>query len=204
MSNNPTKILQYDLDPKIIQIIKDLIQLQGSYSSLYDRLTHINSELFDVDVKAVIDDLIQGYENGSVLTIQRIETLKTTLEKSIADTSTSLSQAISNVNQNLTQSISTNVTELNSKIESLQDDDAGNYNETYQYEAVYGNVVKHTSTGDKEFVIDYVYSDLASGKLNYSEKTFTNSNGETVKVKKTYTYDGAGNITGTTTVTTIV
>jgi hypothetical protein len=42
-------------------------------------------------------------------------------------------------------------------------------------------------------VVDYVYSTASEGKLNYTEKTYSNG-GNTIKVRKTFTYNNDGYI----------
>jgi YD repeat-containing protein len=72
----PTKILLYDLDTEIQQIINDLKAIQGSYTTLKDRLTNINTDLFDPDTKAVIEDLITSLNNTSKHISERIEAIE--------------------------------------------------------------------------------------------------------------------------------
>ncbi|MDA1953175.1 hypothetical protein PDL03_27115, partial [Bacillus cereus] len=121
MNRISTKIQKYDLEDSLIEIIDDIIKLKGIYDTVYDRFIHINSDLFDTNTKAVIDDLIRGYENGGILTIQRIENLKRDLESAILKGTT----------------------------------DSGNYDEKFEYDEQYGNIIRHTTTGDKEMIVEY-------------------------------------------------
>lgn len=72
----PTKILLYDLDTEIQQIINDLKEIQGSYATLKDRLTNINTDLLDSDTKAVIEDLITSFNNTHRHISERIESIE--------------------------------------------------------------------------------------------------------------------------------
>ncbi|OXB94743.1 hypothetical protein [Parageobacillus galactosidasius] len=72
----PTKILLYDLDTEIQQIINDLKAIQGSYATLKDRLTNINTDLLDSDTKAVIEDLITSFNNTHRHISERIESIE--------------------------------------------------------------------------------------------------------------------------------
>lgn len=78
--------------------------------------------------------------------------------------------------------------------------------EHFDYDKDYQNVEKHTIKdvdGKVLYTIDYKYADLAAGKLSYSEKKFTDQDGNAVSVKKTYTYDSNDNITDIVTRTTV-
>ncbi len=68
----------------------------------------------------------------------------------------------------------------------------GNYTETFEYD-LDGNVTSHSSTGDKEFKINYKYNE--SGDIESSELTANNGS---LKVDKNYVYEN-GNIVGITT-----
>ncbi|MFE5391907.1 hypothetical protein [Bacillus thuringiensis] len=162
MNRISTKIQKYDLEDSLIEIIDDIIKLKGIYDTVYDRFIHINSDLFDTNTKAVIDDLIRGYENGGILTIQRIENLKRDLESAILKGTT----------------------------------ESGDYDEKFEYDERYGNIIRHTTTGDKEMIVEYSYRELASGELSKSVQTFANNKGQKVTVTKIYSYDPKGNITG--------
>jgi hypothetical protein len=72
----PTKILLYDLDADIQQIINDLKDIQGSYATLKERLQNINSDLFDPDTKAVIEDLITALNSTNRHISERIEAIE--------------------------------------------------------------------------------------------------------------------------------
>lgn len=85
MATTPTKILVYDLEDKLVQLIQDLIRVQGSYSSIYERLTNINTELMDKDTKNAIQDLLDGYNDSGKLTIERIDELKFALQAALTD-----------------------------------------------------------------------------------------------------------------------
>ncbi|MFE5391806.1 hypothetical protein, partial [Bacillus thuringiensis] len=162
MNRSLTKIQKYDLEDSLIEIIDDIIKLMGTYDTVYGRFTHINSDLFDTNTRAVVDDLIQGYENGGILTIQRIENIKRDLESAILKGTT----------------------------------ESGDYDEKFEYDEQYGNIIRHTTTGDKEMIVEYAYRDLAVGELSKSVQTFANNKGQKVTVTKTYSYDPKGNITG--------
>jgi YD repeat-containing protein len=92
------------------------------------------------------------------------------------------------------------ITLLETKMVGITEE--GNFNESFTYDEN-GNVTKHTVTGDIAFTIDYVYSDPVAGTLDYSEKKYT-SDGKNITIRKEYSYDAAGNITGIATTTTIV
>jgi hypothetical protein len=77
--SDPTKILLYDLDATLQQVFNDLKDIQGSYTSLKERLSNINVDLFDTDTKAIIQDLLDGNADSSKLTIERITELETQL-----------------------------------------------------------------------------------------------------------------------------
>jgi YD repeat-containing protein len=77
----PTKILLYDLDAEIQQIINDLKAIQGSYATLKDRLTNINSDLFDSDTKAVVEDLITSLNDTGQHISERIEQLEQQIQE---------------------------------------------------------------------------------------------------------------------------
>lgn len=169
MDKTSTKIQKYDLEDSLIQILDDIIRLMGDYDTVYNRFTHINSDLFDENTKAVADDLIRGYENSGILTIQRIENLKRDLEAAILKGTT----------------------------------DSGDYDEQFEYDEQYGNIIRHTTTGDKEMLVVYSYRDLAAGELSKSVQTFANNKGQKVTVTKTYSYDAKGNISGIQTRTVV-
>ncbi|MCD7910946.1 hypothetical protein KC480_05325 [Bacillus velezensis] len=94
MAANPTKIDLYDLDPKIARLLEDLKRVQGSFASLYDRLTGINAELFDPDTKKIIQDLSDGYNKTSKLTIKRIEELELLMQVSISETTNGIEELV--------------------------------------------------------------------------------------------------------------
>lgn len=183
MASNPTKILLYDLDPELGKLMDSLKQFQGTYETIYDRLMDLTPDTFSEDAQKVIDDLIAGFQDGGVLTIQRIANLKKTLEEKDAE-------------------LESLIAELGSKLQASSFG-AENTNEHFTYDPAYGNVTKHEITGDKVTTINYNYSDLAAGKLDTSVQTFVNAEGATVTITKTYTYDANENITDIATVTTI-
>jgi hypothetical protein len=80
MTKDITKIQLYDLDADLNELVANLKEFQGTYSTLYERLMDLGSDTFTDDIQSIIDDLLAGYQNGSVLTIQRIENLKTRLD----------------------------------------------------------------------------------------------------------------------------
>lgn len=155
-----TKILLYDLEENVQKIIQDLIDIQGTYESLKERLTNINPELFDPDTKAVIKDLIDSFHRTNKHLSERLEDLK---------------------------------------LES----DEGNYDEVYEYDSD-GDVIRHVVSGDKNYTITYHYSENENKELMYSEKTYRNSKGEQVTIRKNYTYDETSNIRHIQTTTTIM
>lgn len=183
MATNPTKILLYDLDPDLGKLMDSLKLFQGTYASIKDRLMDLGSDTFADEIQAVIDDLVEGHQNGGVHAIQRIVNLKTALEAKDEE----LAAAIAEIESQLL----------------LVGYDAGNMSEHFTYDPVYGNVTKHEMTGDKVSTVTYNYSDLAAGKLSTSVQTFVGAAGETVTITKTYTYDLNDNITDIGTVTTI-
>jgi hypothetical protein len=183
MANNPTKILMYDIDPELGKLVDSLKLFQGTYASINDRLMDLTADTFSSDITTLIDDLIAGHQDGGVLTIQRIENLKTDLENKDTD---------------LAEAIAT----LEGKLLTVSFD-SGTFNEHFTYDATYGNVTKHEITGDKITTINYNYADLAAGKLSTSVQTFINSDSKTVTITKTYTYDANENITDIGTVTTV-
>lgn len=73
MATNPTKILMYDLDKDLSDLLSSLKTFQGSYATIYERLNDLDSATFTDTIKEIIDDLISGYQDGSVLTINRIK-----------------------------------------------------------------------------------------------------------------------------------
>lgn len=78
--------------------------------------------------------------------------------------------------------------------------------EKYEYEPEFNNVVKETFkdvNGKVVYEISYDYVDLESGKLNYSEKKFTDQDGNSVSIKKTYTYNANDDISDIVTQTTV-
>jgi YD repeat-containing protein len=77
----PTKILLYDLDADIQQIINDLKDIQGSYATLKERLQNINSDLFDPDTKAVIEDLIAALNSTNKHISERMEAIELASEE---------------------------------------------------------------------------------------------------------------------------
>ena len=175
MATTPTKILPYDLDEDFKKLVDDLKRLQGDFPSLFDRLTNIGVDLMDKDSKKVVQDLITAYNDTSKLTIERIKTIEKRLDN--LDYILKISMA-----------------------ESLDG------TEDFVYDNVYQNVTKHTvkdKDGALVFTIDYVYADLPSGKLNYSEKKFKDKDQKDVTVKKTYTYDANENIKSIATTITV-
>ncbi|ARC67412.1 MULTISPECIES: hypothetical protein [Bacillus subtilis group] len=86
MATNTTKIALYDLDPQAAILLEDLIRVRGSYASLYERLTSINTELFDADTKKAVEDLIDGYNKTSKLTNERIEEIELMMKVSVSET----------------------------------------------------------------------------------------------------------------------
>lgn len=176
MATNPTKILTYDLDPELGKIISSLTQFRGAYASLYDRLMDLGTDTFTDEIKEVIDDLINGYQDGGVLTIQQIKNLEKALKE-----------------------LKEHVDNLDITLDSLE---MGNFNETFAYDTS-GNVTTHSVTGDRNFTVTYNYKPDGSGELTTSVKEFTKANGDAVTITQTYTYTN-GDITGISTATTVV
>jgi hypothetical protein len=165
MASNPTKILLYDLDATLGQVMKDLQLVQGDFDTLYDRLTHIGVDLMDDDTKAILQDLIDGQNSSGKLTIERIT---------------------DNLN-------SIKVIQDQLKVD-LSDDAEGT--QTFLYDS-YQNVQTETLVGldgATIFSTTYNYSDAASGKLNTSVKTYTDTDDNTITLTKTYGYDSNDNI----------
>lgn len=175
MASNLTKILPYDLDPDLGKLIDDLKRFKGSYGSLYDRLMDLSTDTFTDEVKIVIEDLIDGFQDGGVLTIQQIKNIKTALDE-----------------------LKETVDHLDFTLETLE---MGNYNEAFTYDTD-GNVTKQEVTGDRNYTVTYNYKTDGSGELTTSVKEFTQANGDAVKITQTYTYT-SGDITGISTVTTV-
>ncbi len=92
------------------------------------------------------------------------------------------------------------ITQLRSEI-ILETLDQGNFDETFSYDSD-GNVTLHTVTGDRNYSVRYNYKNDGSGELTTSVKEFTDSEGNAVKITKTYTYT-SGDITGISTSTSI-
>lgn len=173
MAQTPTKILLYDLESDIADIIKDLQTYKGAFPTLLNRLNALDVTVMNGDTKAVIQDLIDALNNdnkGSAST--RLKAI----EKKLID----LQNSLSNV--------------------SLNDLEVGNFNEVFTYTD--GNVTKHVSTGDQAFTVIYNYKQDGSGEISTSVKTFTRENGDKVEITKTYSYTN-GDITGISTATTI-
>lgn len=84
--------------------------------------------------------------------------------------------------------------------------DGSDGSETFDYDPVYQNVTKHTvknKSGSTLYTVDYNYSDPENGTLKDSQKKYTDANNNSVLIKKTYSYDNNGNITGISTATTV-
>lgn len=144
----PTKILLYDLDAEIQQIINDLKAIQGSYATLKDRLTNINSDLFDPDTKAVIEDLITSLNNTNKHISERIEAIE------LANT-----EGEGNYNESFTYDADGNV------ITHTVTGDK-NYTITYNYKTdgsgdlIYSEKIYTRSNGDQVTIRkDYTYDD---------------------------------------------
>lgn len=88
MASNPTKILTYDLDPELGKLVDDLKKLQGTYSTLYERLTKIGVDLLNEDEKKVIQDLLDGYTKTSKQAIKRIQDLEAIIPLAMTDDET--------------------------------------------------------------------------------------------------------------------
>jgi hypothetical protein len=183
MASNPTKILTYDLDPALGKIMNDLKKFQGTFTTLYDRLSKLDVEIFNGDTKTVVQDLIDAYNNdakgGARERLQKLEQGLIDLTKEIGDELNSLDAKIAGY--------------------SLDQLEEGDFDESFVYTD--GNVTKHTSTGDRAFEVTYVYKTDGSGELQSSTKTFTKDDGTAVEITKTYTYT-SGDITGIATSTT--
>lgn len=86
----------------------------------------------------------------------------------------------------------------------------GNYNESFAYDSN-GEIIKHTATGDINFVTDYTYGPLVPVEtgvpvssvtvLTGSSSKFISSEGRNVEVKKAYKYDKQEVIVGINTQT---
>jgi hypothetical protein len=187
-----TKILKFDLGFELQELIADLENSKGTKASLTERLNDLDTllasdgwiqiNMLDLDIKNVIQNLLDGEAASGKTIVERVgglETRVTNLESS---------------------STTADVASLKTKVKMLGE--YGNFNETFTYDAN-GNVTKHTVTGDVAFTIDYVYADPVAGTLNYSEKKYVDENGKNVTIHKQYTYDASGNITSITTITTI-
>lgn len=197
MASNPTKILLYDLDPELYKLIDSLKTFQGTYASINDRLMDLTPDTFSEEVQKVVDDLIAGFQDGGVLTIQRIENLKKVLEEKDAELSSSMSELAEKDVE-----LEALIQQVEAKI-ATSGFGAVNTHEKFTYDPEYGNVVKHEMTGDKNTTVDYQYANLAEGKLDKSIQTFVDADGATVTITKTYTYDANENITDIATVTTV-
>jgi hypothetical protein len=183
MSNKPTKILLYDLDPKLIELIEQLNVFTGSYDSLLERLTDLTPDTFDEETQAVIEDLLNGKQNGDIHIVQRVENLKLLLNEKL-------------------QEVTEQSESLRAQMVQL-DKDFGTYQEVFTYDPTYGNVTKHVKSGDHNKTVDYNYADMAAGKLSTSVESYINPKGETVRITKTYTYDANENITKIATATLV-
>lgn len=174
MATNPTKILLYDLDASLGKIVDDLKTFQGTYPTLLGRLTDLTSDTFSDAIKAVIDDLLAGYENGSVHVIKRIENLK----KDLGDLQEALELATIIESQ---------------KYEEYIYDVGGNVTNEIAY-------MDNTKTL-KIYEVTYVYNNPTDAVLQSSQKKVYDEDGATLlqTVNKAYEYNVLGDIKGVNT-----
>jgi hypothetical protein len=175
MAANPTKILLYDLETSIANLLNDLITFKSGYATLYERLTKLEVDLFHGDTKTVIQDLIDAYNNDfKGLTSERIRNLEESLENLQSDL------------------LLASVIEA-SQYEEFVYDAGGNVTNHYVY--------TDPSKTKKIYEVSYTYDSPTSGVLQSSQKKVYEDDGVTVKqaVNKTYSYNASGDIVSITT-----
>ena len=173
MSVYATKVLQYDLDVELQKVFNQLLELREEMN--HDSLV----DLFkNIDIKMLAPN-----------------------EKAVVEELVNEYQSTGKLTIQRLEEVIESIKALKSETKAMQLGH-GNYTEVFEEDS-FENVTKHTVTGDKSYVVSYFYSNAQEGILSHSTLVYTDEQGQSVTIRKDYTYRSNGNIEKIETTTSV-